>query len=182
MAESGKESTARALPSAKLIIDGTVRGLDRFQEMVGSTRDAETSRLIWYVAIAGYVVVNAEPYWSKLLGRPATGTDLFWLTLPWIAAAVASLVAHAAGLKRIDTEHFQFYAQRAKLDVYADIETDPERAVELAQSVLDTKDDLEKYGKATKWWTTVSALLRVVAFGFLLAAFVWTLAGPRCLR
>jgi hypothetical protein len=134
------------------------------------------------VAIAGYVVINGEPYWSKLLGRPATGTDLFWLTLPWIVAAMAGLLAHVAGLKRIDAEHLQFYAQRARLDVYADIERDPERALEAVTSVLDTEGPLEKYGTATKRWVKASGVLRGAAFWLLMAAFVWTLAGPHWLR
>lgn len=81
-------------PNATEIIDGVGRNLDRFLQSVVATRSADSNRMIWYVGIAGYVLVNAPTTWRTLIGRDLKGNELLWLSVPWVVAALVALIAN----------------------------------------------------------------------------------------
>jgi len=169
-------------PSAEAIITGAARSLDRFQETVSDSRATETNRLVWYVGIAGYVLVNAQAQWKILLARDPTAYDLTWLSVPWVVSAITALLAHLATAERIDREHQQFYAMRVAMDSLLVTENEPKQAVDKLKGILDCSEHLLKYRTATERWQRMALWLQRLALAAVLFAFMWTVFGPSWLR
>src|SRR5262245_8498832 len=55
--------------------------LDRAMDVEVESRKAERTRLVWYVGISGYVLVNAQGYWKTLVGHELQGHELLWLSI-----------------------------------------------------------------------------------------------------
>jgi hypothetical protein len=131
-------------PNATEIIDGVGRNLDRFLQSVVATRSADSNRMIWYVGIAGYVLVNAPMTWRTLIGRDLKGNELLWLSVPWVVAALVALIANLVMDGCFERESLQYHAQRVSIDSLLVTETDPKRAVERIGKILDCADDTLK--------------------------------------
>jgi hypothetical protein len=156
--------------------------LDRHVQVEIETRKAERSRLVWYVAIAGYVLVNAPSSWRILLGHELQPSELLWLSAPWTAAALLGLLAHLATEEWFDRDNLQYYAMRGEIDRLAAL---PPGKVSHGD-VVDVLDSRKPHLAAAKasagWWASCAKWLRRATFITLSLAFVWTLLGPTALN
>ena len=76
------------------VVESYFQTFSKSREFVSQTRASALTRLVWFVAISGYVLINGEPYWAKLAGKPLNTEQLFILSLPWLFAVFFSVVTH----------------------------------------------------------------------------------------
>lgn len=170
-------------PNVNEMIDGVGRNLDRFLQTVIATRAADSNRMIWYVGIAGYVLVNATTSWKTLLGRDLNGNELLCLSAPWALSALMALIANLVMDTWFERESLQYHAQRVSIDQLLVTETDPRRAIDKLEKILDCSDpQLAALKKSSSSWNVAATWLTRGAFLTLSVAFVWSLLGPQWLR
>jgi hypothetical protein len=170
-------------PNNLEIVSNFGRTLDRAQQSEVEPRKSERDRLVWYVGIAGYVLLNANESWHVLLGRDLGPNDLLGLSVPWTVAALLALLAHLATEEWFDRDSLQYHALRTEVDRLRSLGVeraiDPKEVADLIGSskphLAALKSKVERYGCWARW-------LRRAAFAVLCVAFTWGLVGPRLLR
>ena len=65
-----------------------------FREPILHARESARGRLVWFVGIAGYALINARSFWEALSIRNLTGGDYLCLSIPWIISAILSVTTH----------------------------------------------------------------------------------------
>ncbi len=168
-------------PDAQLIVSNFAKALDRAQLAEVEPRRAERDRLVWYIGIAGYVLVNAQGTWRVLLGHDLLATDLAWLSAPWTLAALLSLVAHFLTDEWIDRENLYYHSLRAEADRLSSLER-PIEEQEWKELIVHSQCRLKhlkaKVDRRHKWARRFKLAASVCLFG----AFFWSAAGPFVLR
>lgn len=170
-------------PNNLEIVTNFGRTLDRAQQSEIEPRKSERDRLVWYVGIAGYVLLNANESWKALLGRDLGPNDLLSLSVPWTVSALLALLAHLATDEWFDRDSLQYHALSAEVDrlrsLGAERAIDSQEVVSLIGSstphLAALKQRVDRCGLWARW-------LRRAAFAALCLAFTWSLAGPRLLR
>lgn len=158
----------------------------RNRALAGAMHSEGRKRLVWFVAIAGYVLVNAQPLWELSLGRSLEQADFFWLAAPWVLAASIAIVTHILADK-LSTEDAGYYvAKVAALQVFClNRSTGQEPPCSFADIINNKGKLTEHFDSVERWRRRLTVLERLtqalVALGFLSTIFAaWILAGsPR---
>ena len=64
------------------------------QESVNQRRSSLRTRLVWYVGISGYVLLNSKELWKAISLRERVGLDILWLSLPWVICSLLGAVTY----------------------------------------------------------------------------------------
>jgi hypothetical protein len=64
-----------------------------FEIVTQSNRDS-ASRLVWFVAISGFALINMRVYGEAVAENPLTKSQLFLISLPWALTAISGVIAH----------------------------------------------------------------------------------------
>ena len=64
------------------------------QETVNRHRTASRTRLVWYVGISGYILLNAKLLWDAIAQREMVGINVLWLSLPWLICVFLGSVTY----------------------------------------------------------------------------------------
>ena len=165
--------------STRDVVSSYARTLATSRMIASETRSSARTRLVWFVAIAGFALLNGPTIWSAIGGRTFAGTDYVLLALPWAMAALLALVTHffidEAGVKD-DVVSVQ---KLAMVDLHLEaIKEGDDDALEILQIINDTHPDLknskvvaDRYGSWAKW-------LERITFSLLVLGFIWSLAVP----
>lgn len=71
-----------------------LENLHRAQRMVSEIRSSALTRLVWFVAVSGYVLFNAKDFWDGIRSTPTEGRTLLLLSLPWVLTAFCAILTH----------------------------------------------------------------------------------------
>ena len=106
-------------------------------EICCKVRFSARSRLIWFVAIAGFVMIYGKTLWDSIVNREFTGFPLVLLVLPWIVASILAIITHIIIDESWTKDNIYYTNKIAEIDLYI-------------VSVLDGKEDINEYSKIIK--------------------------------
>lgn len=96
---------------------GYKNGSIEAHKMVDAHRVSDSSRLTWYVAVCGYVLVNSAQFIDRYLPG-LSSWEIAVLLLPWAITAIAAIAGHIA-LVHAATQEVTIWAYWARWTSFA---------------------------------------------------------------
>jgi hypothetical protein len=69
-------------------------GLAKDHQVYANNNDHALTRLVWFVAIAGFALLNVNRLAADIIGEKLTRIQLVLLILPWVFVALSGVVTH----------------------------------------------------------------------------------------
>lgn len=158
--------------SIKQTVDYYSAQLTRDHELASQVNTSALNRLVWLTGIAGFVLLNAKPYFDTIRGKPIAGTLLLWLLVPWILTALLAIVSHVVidewrikenrlysdKKSAIDLHRIEVGVGKLNLDEFSAIirDTDP--------GIKPLKEDANKWGLRARWLERSTLVMMLFAF------------------
>ncbi len=98
------------------IIESYAQRISETNELVESSNKASASRLVWFVAIAGYAFLNIPVYIKALSDEPVSGVALVAITIPWALTALLGVVTHWLLGELIDLDNLWYITYIAAIN------------------------------------------------------------------
>jgi hypothetical protein len=165
------------------VVESYLRVFSGFKEIAESTRSSARTRLVWFVAIAGFAALNGKPFWDELGRVQFRGILLASLAAPWIVSALLAVITHFV-IDEVKVKDDDYYVRKlAAIELHLESEkagdADPANMVAI---INDTHPDLKEASRQNNLWMKRAAWLERVTFGLLILGFIWSLIGPFILR
>jgi ribose/xylose/arabinose/galactoside ABC-type transport system permease subunit len=167
----------KEFPMDKLkIIESYAQRISQANELVESNNKASASRLVWFVAIAGYAFLNVPVYIKALSDEPVSGVALVVITIPWALTALLGIVTHWLLGELIDLDIIWYITYMADINAFI-VTKDGEVTDRQLLDLLDEKDknvqarrkNVERFKPWVQWAERLT-------FFFLCMSFVWSVA------
>jgi hypothetical protein len=163
----------------KEVVESYARQFSTFRPQAEQLRSSARSRLVWFVAIAGFVIVNGKAVWDPIANSDFKGVPLALLMLPWVLAALAAVVTHFVIDEAKAKDDLYATKKAAAIDLYLESleeqDADPRRMLAI---INDTSDELKVPKAQSDRLGRIAASLERVAFLILILGFLWSLIGP----
>lgn len=165
--------------SKKDIVESYEKIFLSFREPIFKTRESARQRLVWFVGIAGYALLNSQVFWNALGNRQFTGINLLWLSLPWIISALLSVISHFVIDEVATKDDILFTQKLTAIDLHKiDIEEGNDDPKEMLQIINDTHPDYKETKKSVDRWSSFARWMERSAFTTLVIGFIWAIVGP----
>jgi len=146
-------------------------------------------RMVWFTAIAGYIVLNARPVWDSIACYNFKGIWLATLIAPWIVTAILAIWTHLQIDITIKMDNIAYARKLGALNnhiwrasVLSEEFKNEEQFTKLYEEFLDiindAEKDLEKDKKAVENAAKNNKCLERWTCFFLFFSFFWLLSGP----
>lgn len=154
--------------------------LARDHSMVSEFNRGSASRLVWFVAIAGFGFLNIRSYAESVISQGIDTTYQILLSLPWSFTAIFGIISHwlLGELMARDNDFFML-RQHAIRSFLATAEKEPAtsdvlsiiRVDETDQDVAERKRERDSLFPWVQWSERIT-------FALLLLAFLWSAVFP----
>jgi hypothetical protein len=169
----------RPVMSTKDIVESYRTVFLEGRPMVADLRTSARARLIWFVGISGYALLNAKPYWEAMGQRTFAGPQLIWLSLPWILTALFSVMTHFLIDETGAKDNLYFINKLAMIDLHRmEIAAGVAHSEDFLRIVQDNHIDISSLRRSTDRWSTLTRWCERFAFASLVAGFIWAAIGP----
>jgi hypothetical protein len=91
------------------VLESYAERLSKNQELDASQYESSASRLVWFVAIAGYAFLNVPIYLNAISKDSVRGMMLIIISAPWALTAVFGVITHWI-LGELASKDNQYYA------------------------------------------------------------------------
>ena len=161
------------------VVESYLRNFPTLREIAEQTRSSAKSRLVWFVAIAGFVILNGKQIWDPIAEVRFTGVPLALLALPWAFAALIAVIAHfiidEAGVK----DDTYYLVKLSTIELHLErIKHGDDDPAEMLQIVNDTHTDISGPWKTSNRWGTRAMWLERITFILIAFGVLWALIGP----
>jgi len=159
-------------------VQEAIEDLMRNHDIVTRGNNSIATRLVWFVAIAGFALLNVPDLATSLSGTSMSGTMLLLLMVPWAAAAIFGVIGHwQLGVVSFrDAKYFN--EKRARLNLFR-MARASSASYEECQAIMEDQDehlrDLFRRLRRSGRWATVFEQATLVA---VCIAFVWSIVFP----
>ena len=92
------------------VLESYAERLSKNQELAASQNKSSASRLVWFVAIAGYAFLNVPIYLQAISEESVSGMILIIISAPWAFTAVFGVITHWILGEQASKEN-QYYAR-----------------------------------------------------------------------
>ncbi len=165
--------------SRKDVVESYEKVFLSLREPIRETRTSARQRLVWFVGIAGYAILNAKVYWEVLGGKKFSGVEILWLSLPWVLSALLSVITHFVIDEAGARDDMLFTKKLATIDLHRiDIEEGNADLSEIVQIFSDTHPDYMDIKNSSDRWSSFAKWLERATFATLVSGFIWSLIGP----
>ena len=158
-------------------------GLSRDQAIVSDSNKGSATRLVWFVGISGFALINFPPLADRLASTPLNSIQLLVISTPWVLTAVLGVLAHwlLGDLVARDNEYY-ILKQHALRAFLANAEAKPEIAdVHEMINVDDTDKDVALLrSRVTRLFPSASRIERAT-FILLIVSIIVTVLYPTIL-
>lgn len=145
------------------------------------TRSRQSSRMIWLVAVSGFVLTSEVDVWSVMSGSELSGAQLFLLMAPWAFAALLALVT----IFLIDTlsekDSYYVFVKNVKIStVLLGLcgEQVNDEIASLQHLIEDEDDEIQTAKSAVNTWARPKRICYLVTVALYVIAFLSALSGP----
>ena len=140
-------------------------------------RHSDSTRLVWYVAVCGYVLVNGVAFLHAVL-PVVTPSRLAALLVPWALTAILSIAGHIAIIRAARQEDRYHLGVLGSLDVFAFKVADGKAdGSDLRSIINDTDPKLRPEKAAVDSANQWRHRLVQTAQWALLGSFVWSMVA-----
>ena len=167
-------------PVDRGLVERYFEQVKRHPEIAKGTNRSAQRRLVWFVAISGFAVLNGQVLWSALMRRTVDGTDLLVLAIPWVVTALLSIAAHIL-IDQVEVyDNLAFEMKYASLNILLDKfdKKQPVSGREFMDILGEETDQLREAGARLKPWLTWARRAENWAQVALFISFLWMLVGP----
>jgi hypothetical protein len=161
-------------------VQAYIDGLSRDYDIVARNNNGVASRLVWFVAIAGFSLLNVGSLANSIVGTPLTEFQLVFLVLPWALVGLAGIVAHwlLGELSAKDNEYHvikqhsirSWLANAAQTPSVQDV-LDIINVDNTDEEVATRKKAVDKLAPTASWWENAT-------FVTLIFSFAWSVLYP----
>ena len=153
----------------------TIRGSDHFKSFINSSK----TRLVWFVGISGFALLNGEKLWSNISSTKLDEFDFVWLTLPWLLSISLALISHYV----MDQAEIKFNKYNdnklAMIDLHGNkVKRGEFDANEFELLLFDKHPDILDLKKSTDTYLKWANGLELITFIFLVLGFIWSVIYP----
>lgn len=161
------------------VVEGHYHFLTSSNEVSEKINDSVKNRLVWYVAIASFVILKGRQLWDALGLVEFNGVTLFCLILPWVLVALSAVITHFIIDEAWVKSNQFFLNKRAALDLCLEsVEEGDENLIEIRSIFNNTFSDLKELKKLNDKWGNIAQWSERITFALLLLGFIWSLIGP----
>jgi hypothetical protein len=161
------------------IAESFANTLKREHEHLAENRSRVLTRLVWFVAIDAYALLNARPYWVAIAGRPIEGSAILWLSLPWLLSATLGVATHFISDSLATNQDNYFNMMVAAVDLVRIQSAKAKPNEEAFQAlVYETDPRFQKDKKTIARLDRTLRLLELLTFSLLVLGLVWSVVGP----
>jgi hypothetical protein len=155
------------------------REIEQRKALVQQTR----TRLVWFVAISGYVLLNGKTLWESIIARTATGSEILMLSAPWLISSLMAFLTHYL-CDRAEMNSHKFYSNKlVMIDLHLtdlaseqpDLEMFKSLLFDEAPEIKTLKKDADSLVKKVNTFESLSLL-------FIVLGFAWSIGIPYLLR
>lgn len=154
--------------------------LGKFQDNVVRMRSSARSRLVWFVAIAGFVILYGKNLWDPIAGHCFKGIHLAILIIPWIIASIFAVITHIL-IDEVWLRENKYYVHKiAEGFIYIGHLKDS-NDINISEFEKIIKDENEDTSKRKKQMDDMHNIVNCFErFTFVLYGFsiLWTFVGP----
>jgi hypothetical protein len=93
-------------------------GLARDQEIVKNINNSVASKLIWFVAIAGFSLLNINSLAERLAGVELGTLQLIIIVLPWVLTAIVGIVAYSLLLEMVSRDNIYYIHKQHEIRAF----------------------------------------------------------------
>jgi hypothetical protein len=169
--------------SVESIVESFVSGVKLDMEQGRRLAESTSARQVWFLAIAGFALLNSPMLWEGILDRPLTAGEYLLMAAPWIIAAIAAVCTHYVGDLHEIKRHNYFVNRLAELDLFLEAtregKIDPSKWRQLVNDDTEGIRPLKKDADASA--AKVNRTERL-AFTSIAAGLAWTVIVPAILR
>ena len=153
----------------------TKRGSDHFKSYINSSK----TRLVWFVGISGFALLNGEKLWGNISSTKLEEIDFFLLTLPWLLSIVLALISHYV----MDQAEIKFNIfndnKLSMIDLHGiEVKRGEFDANEFELLLFDKHPDIIDLKKTTDKYLKWANRLELITFIFLVIGFIWSVIYP----
>ncbi len=174
---SSKESTTdHGIETVEIFADG----LARDYAILNQNNNSAAARLVWFVAIAGFALLNVGSLANSIIGTPLAQLHFVLLVFPWALAGLCGIVAHWLNGEVMARDNvYHILKQHAIRAWLANAPRQPSVQEVLSIINVDTTDDevakrksaVDKISPAARWWENAT-------FASLIFSFSWSVLFP----
>jgi hypothetical protein len=163
----------------KEIVESYEKVFLSFREPIKESRTSAKTRLVWFVGIAGYALLNAGPLSSAIAPHKLAGPSLLWLSLPWLLTALLGVVTHFLIDEAASRDDVFFAKKLAAIDLHRIAVTDGrDDPKEMLSIIDDTHPELKGAKQDTENWPAAARWLERATFAALVIGLFWAVIGP----
>jgi len=161
------------------VVESYYRTFTGFRTMAVQIRSSAQTRLVWFVGIAGFAILNGKALWDALSAGSFSGLPLAFLGAPWVISALLAVVAHFVIDEAAVKDDVYYVTKLAAIDLHLEAirenKYDPNEGLSIIrdthQEIVGPKRQSEAWSKAARW-------LELASFLFLVVGFLWAFIGP----
>lgn len=154
--------------------------LRRDFEIIGEVNKNTAARLVWFVAIAGFALLNVSSLANNLIEPDLTSSQQFILVLPWSISALLGILAHWLLGEVTSRDSIYYMVKRHAIRSF--LATAPPRpTVQQVLNIIDideTDQEIAKKKEAVDRLNPWSVWAERLTFVFLMFSFVWSILFP----
>ena len=164
------------------IAESFLSTLNREHELRLNLRSSALSRLVWFVAIDAYALLNARSYWEAIAGKAVDGTSFLWLSLPWLSSAVLGVITHFVSHKLAFRQDSYSAMMIAAVDLLRIRSSGGKPDPDAFQALVhETDPRFEPEKRSIVRLERGVRRLELLTFLLLVLGFIWSVTGPRLL-
>jgi hypothetical protein len=164
------------------IVDSWISVQSEGHKIVQELRNSALSRLVWFVAIDGFLFINVRVFSEAVLGYPVKGRLAILLSLPWAISGFFSVVCHYVK-DEVAKRDGLYYSRRMiglemlKFELLNPKPNQPALSLDDFKGKLYGEDAPTTQAKTVLGrWSKAASIFEVLAFLFLGIGFILTVA------
>jgi hypothetical protein len=158
-------------------------GFQRARDLASTSNLESSKRLVWFVAISGYGLLNGRGLWEALIGSSLSPAAMFWLVLPWVLAATVAVVGHVLFSKLDEVDSKLYLAKVAALQVLAiRLQTGDGSFEEFKTILEDEHAEIRPLRKDADRWHRLVLRTEWAAYSLVGVSVVWSVVAPWMIR
>ena len=160
------------------LANATQRGIEQYQSLAQASR----TRLVWFVGISGFALLNGKQLWDAISNNPLSGIDIFWLSLPWLLSVLFALTTHYL-IDKAEIRFNKFFTNKLSLIELHKIQvtSGKDNIEEFTKIIYDEDPDIKKLKNSADRWISWVNRFETLTFASLVFGFIWSILFPLCL-
>ncbi len=165
---------------AKEAMDSFISDFREDHRITTESNNSSKSRLVWFVALAGYGFINISPFLDSMFGETFSNVEKILISLPWVITILVGVIAHMrlGDFTMLDDSYYLIYL--SALTSFRALRTNEDRSDDLVvffniheadSDVIEARDNVNKM----HLWAN---RFERGTYYLIIFSFFWSVIGP----